>query len=246
LLGVQVDEMSGSAPGRRSGPTSDDTPGSTPYATSDSTSDSTSDLRSRDTPGRTTGDGSPWSGEAPVLVGTEAVLHRVRRAAAVAFLDIDLHLLAPRLSATEETLALLVRAGRLVGPRGNGNGSGSVPGSRLARVQVQTRVPDHPALEAAVRGEPALVLAEETAIRRLAGLPPFSALALVSGAQAPAYAAALAEEAGPTGDAVSVTNAGEGSWLVRAPDHNRLCDFLARVERPPGRGLRVAVDPPSV
>ena len=48
-------------------------------------------------------------------MGTEAVLHRVRRASAVAFLDIDLHLLAPRVSATEETLALLVRASRLVG-----------------------------------------------------------------------------------------------------------------------------------
>ncbi len=52
----------------------------------------------------------------PVLVGTEAVLHRVRHAAAVAFLDIDLHLLAARLTAVEDTLALFVRAARLVGP----------------------------------------------------------------------------------------------------------------------------------
>ena len=49
-----------------------------------------------------------------VLVGTEAVLHRVRRAEVVAFLDFDMHLLAPRLSAGEEALALLARAGRLV------------------------------------------------------------------------------------------------------------------------------------
>jgi primosomal protein N' (replication factor Y) (superfamily II helicase) len=174
----------------------------------------------------------------PVLVGTEAVLHRVRRAAAVAFLDIDLHLLAPRLSATDETLALLVRAGRLVGPRGSG--------PPWARVQVQTRAPDHPVLEAAARGEPAPVLAAETAIRRSSGLPPFSALASVSGAQAPAYAAALAQEAERSGGAASVIAAGDGSWLVRAPDHVVLCDLLARVERPPGRGLRVAVDPASI
>jgi hypothetical protein len=32
---------------------------------------------------------------------------------------------------------------------------------------------------------------------------------------------------------------------VTAPDHRALCDLLARVERPSGRGLRVAVDPPS-
>ncbi len=176
--------------------------------------------------------------DARVLVGTEAVLHRVRRAATVAFLDIDLHLLAPRLSATDETLALLVRAGRLVGPRGSG--------PAWARVQVQTRVPDHPALEAAVRGDPAPVQAEEEAVRRSSDLPPFSALALVSGALAPVYAAALAQDAARAGGAVSVTTAGDGSWLVRAPDHDVLCDLLARVERPSGRGLRVAVDPPAI
>jgi primosomal protein N' (replication factor Y) len=174
---------------------------------------------------------------APVIVGTEAVLHRMRRAAAVAFLDIDLHLLAPRLSATDETLSLLVRAGRLVGGRG---------GPPWARVQLQTRVPDHPVLEAVVRGEPAPVLADEAAIRRTSGLPPFSALALVSGPLAPAYADALAQEARQVQwAAVVVTTAGEGAWLVKAPDHDVLCDLLARVERPPGRGLRVAVDPSS-
>jgi primosomal protein N' (replication factor Y) (superfamily II helicase) len=174
---------------------------------------------------------------APVLIGTEAVLHRLRRAAAVAFLDIDLHLLAPRLSATDETLALLVRAGRLVGPRG---------GPPWARVQLQTRVPDHPVLEAVVRGEPAPVLADEVAIRRTSGLPPFSALAVVSGPLAPAYADALAKAARQAREGeVVVATAGEGAWLVKATDHDALCDLLARVERPQGRGLRVAVDPPS-
>jgi primosomal protein N' (replication factor Y) len=179
------------------------------------------------------------SGARPrVVIGTEAVLHRLRHAAAVAFLDIDLHLLASRLSATDETLALLVRAGRLVGSR--------VGGPPWARVQLQTRVPDHPVLEAVVRGEPAPVLADEAAIRRTSGLPPFSALALVSGPLAPAYVDALAHEAKQVLEAaVVVTTAGEGVWLVKAPDHDALCDLLARVERPQGRGLRVAVDPPS-
>ena len=123
----------------------------------------------------------------PVLIGTEAVLHRVRRAAAVAFLDIDLHLLAPRLSATEDTLALFVRAARLVGARG--------AGAPWARMQVQTRVPDHPLLQAVALGEPTAVLAEEVAIRRTSALPPFAALAVVSGALAPAYAESLRREA---------------------------------------------------
>ena len=132
---------------------------------------------------------APTVPAAPVLIGTEAVLHRIRRAAAVAFLDIDLHLLAPRLSATEETLALFVRAGRLVGARGTG--------AQWARLQAQTRVPDHPLLEAVALGDPAAVLDAEVAIRRTSALPPFSALAVVSGALAPAYAEALRAGARP-------------------------------------------------
>ena len=132
--------------------------------------------------------GSRRSPATPVLIGTEAVLHRVRRAAAVAFLDIDLHLLAPRLSATEDTLALFVRAARLVGVRGTG--------APWARMQAQTRVPDHPVLQAVALGEPTAVLAEEEAIRRASGLPPFAALAVVSGALAPAYAETLRRRGG--------------------------------------------------
>ena len=184
----------------------------------------------------------------PVLVGTEAVLHRVRHAAAVVFLDIDLHLLAPRLSATEDTLALFVRAARLVGARGTA--------APWARVQAQTRVPDHPVLQAVARGEPAPVLADEVAIRRASALPPFAALALVSGTQAPGYAAALAGRprpgrrppgrSAPPSSPVVVSPLGEDRFLVRADTHAPLCDLLARVPRPPGRGLRIEVDPSSL
>jgi primosomal protein N' (replication factor Y) len=169
-------------------------------------------------------------------------LHRVRRAAAVSFLDIDLHLLAPRLSATEETLALFVRAARLVGGRG--------AGAPWARLQAQTRVSEHPLLQAVTLGEPATVLQEEVAIRRTSGLPPFSALALVSGALAPSYAEVLrrelegaGDEAGVAGRAVSLSPLGDDRFLLRADTHDPLCDLLARVPRPPGRGLRVEVDP---
>ena len=56
----------------------------------------------------------------PVLVGTEAVLHRVRRAAAVAFLDFDQQLLAPRFARR--------RGG--AGPPGPGRPAGRGPGQR--------------------------------------------------------------------------------------------------------------------
>ena len=193
--------------------------------------------------GEVTGPGASPDDPAPpdtaVVIGTEAVLHRERRAAAVAFLDIDLHLLAPRLSSTEETLALVIRAGRLVGPRG---------GAVTARVLVQTRVPGHPVLEAAARGEPGPVLEDELELRRAAGLPPFTALALVSGARAPEYAEGLSREAdGLLGEGpVTVAPLGDGRVLVRAPGHGPLCDLLARTARPSGRGLRVEVDPVSI
>ncbi len=182
---------------------------------------------------------------APVLVGTEAVLHRVRRAAAVVFLDIDLHLLAPRLSAAEETMALFVRAARLVGARGTG--------PTWARLQVQTRVPDHPLLMAISRGEPAVVLAQEVAIRRASALPPFAALALVSGVLAPAFVESLRREADgstnptvPATSPITVSPLGDDRFLLRADTHEPLCNLLARTPRPPGRGLRVELDPVSL
>ncbi len=152
---------------------------------------------------------------APVLMGTEAILHRVRHAAAVVFLDIDLHLLAPRFSATDETLALLVRASRLVGPR---------RGPASARILVQTRVPDHPVLVAVARGEPAGILTSEESMRRSAGLPPFSALAAVSGTLANGYVDALRQAGAGEGDdvlrigrrSVSCTGAGP-CGAVRPP-----------------------------
>ena len=50
--------------------------------------------------------------DAGVYVGTEAVLHRVKAADVVAFLDIDTELLAPRYRAAEQAMALLVRGAR--------------------------------------------------------------------------------------------------------------------------------------
>jgi len=158
-----------------------------------------------------------------VLVGTEALLHRAGRADAVVFLDFDQELLAPRYRATEQALALLARAARLVGGRSGGG-----------RLLVQTRLPDHAVIAAARHGDPGLVAAAERADRQATQFPPFSAIAVVSGAAADALVSQL--------DGVEVLRAENGDYLVRAPDHATLCDALARTTRPPGR-LRVEVDP---
>jgi primosomal protein N' (replication factor Y) len=166
--------------------------------------------------------------DAAVVVGTEAVLHRLTRAGVVAFLDFDQELLASRYRAGEEALALLVRAGRLVGGRG---------GAASGRLLVQTRLPHHEGLDAAVHADPARLAVVEGARRAALRLPPEAALARISGAVAEEFVAELERQpgleiAGPAGD----------RWLVRAHDHQRLCDALAATPRPPGR-LRVEVDP---
>lgn len=150
-----------------------------------------------------------------VLVGTQAVLHRIRHAGAVVFLDFDQHLCAPRFTAGEQALALLVRAGRLVGGRALGPGPRSRGGPGV--VMVQTRLPEHDVLRAAVVGDPGLFT--ELALRRELRLPPFSALATLKADVMPALA----------GEGVEVSPLRAGRWLVRAPDHRSLCDAVAPV-----------------
>ncbi|MFP4511402.1 MAG: hypothetical protein ACLFRV_00480 [Acidimicrobiales bacterium] len=167
--------------------------------------------------------------DARVYIGTEAVLHRVAAASLVAFLDIDQELLAPRYRAGEEALALLARAARLVGPRSGGG-----------RVAVQTRVPRHDVLQAALTADPARFSAAEAARRATLRMPPETAIAEVSGQSAAAFVAALGSPAG-----VEVLGPSDGRYLLRAPDHDTLCDAVASTSRPPGR-LRIAMDPVRV
>jgi primosomal protein N' (replication factor Y) len=166
-----------------------------------------------------------------VVVGTEAVLQRVDRADVVAFLDLDQELLAPRYRAAEQAFALVARAARVAARSGPG-------GDRAAgRLLLQTRLPHHEVVTAALHGDPDRVADEERARRERLGFPPYAALAAVSGEAAPAFVDALGR---PTG--VDVAPVGDDRWLLRAPEHTSLCDALAAVPRPPGR-LRVEVDP---
>jgi primosomal protein N' (replication factor Y) (superfamily II helicase) len=165
--------------------------------------------------------------DARVVVGTEASLHQVGRADVVAFLDLDQELLAPRYRAAEQALALLARAARLVGGRERGG-----------RLLLQTHLPDHEVVQALVLGDPTRVADAEAERRELLRFPPVTAVAEASGPAAGEFVPALP----PT---VEVLGPSDGRWLVRAADHQALCDALAATPRPPGR-LRVAVDPPRI
>jgi primosomal protein N' (replication factor Y) len=175
-----------------------------------------------------TGDLSPTEPlpDAPVLVGTEAVLRRVDRAAAVAFLDLDGELLAPRYRAAEEAMALVARAARLLGGKADGG-----------RLLLQTTLPRHEVVQGALLADPARVSAAEAERRALLRFPPASAMAHVAGVGAAVFASAVSAHAG-----VEALGPSDGDWLLRAADHRTLCDALAATPRPPGR-LRVAVDP---
>ncbi|HZP29348.1 MAG TPA: hypothetical protein VFC99_10375 [Acidimicrobiia bacterium] len=177
----------------------------------------------------------------PVLVGTEAVLHRVDPGDAtiglVAFLEFDQELLAPRVRVAEEALRLLARGSRLVGARGR------------ASVLVQTRVPDHEVLRAAAAGRPDALLEVEAARRRALGFPPFGGLAELSGDPGAVAAATAALRDGASGALTVLGPSAAGRTLVVAPSPETLADALATVDLTPARGhgrLRVAVDPPRI
>jgi primosomal protein N' (replication factor Y) len=103
-------------------------------------------------------------------------------------------------------------------------------------VLIQTFSPGHEVLEAARAGDPAAVLAAERARRVLLGLPPFGALAVVSG---PGSAAVVEQLRTP----VEVGGDGNDRFVVRAPDWTTLGVALNSTERPSGSRVRIEVDP---
>lgn len=164
---------------------------------------------------------------ADIFVGTEAVLHRVDRADVVAFLDFDRELLAPRYRANEQAMALLAKAARLLGPRARGG-----------RLMIQTFVPRHDVIQAALLADPGRLIEPERARREQFGLPPARALASVTGTGSGAVIDHLRNVPG-----ISVGGAVD-DYLVTATTWAELGAAVIDAPRPKGRRVRVAVDPP--
>ena len=157
-----------------------------------------------------------------IYVGTEAVLHRVRSADVVAFLEFDSEMLAPRLRAAEQAMALIVRAGRLA-----------------REVIIQTFSPGHDVIVAAAAGDPVRILEGERRRREMLGFPPFGALAVVSGAGSADLVATMP-------DGVQVGGDGADRYLLRAADWSILGSALNAAERPTGSRIRVEMDPARI
>ena len=123
-----------------------------------------------------------------------------------------------------------MRAARLLGDRHRGG-----------RLLVQTRVPDHPVLLAAERGDPVPFVRVDATRRDGVGLPPYGGLAVVSGDE-DAVDAAVRVLAPP----LEVLGPVDGRALVRAPSTRELADGLAAADLAPARAVgrvRVDVDP---
>jgi primosomal protein N' (replication factor Y) len=164
---------------------------------------------------------------AQLVIGTEAVLHRVRRSALVAVLELDQYLLAPQMRAEEATLEMLVRSARLVGGRGEDRGT----------LLVQTRQPDHEVVRGLVTGNPSEIMTTLTERRRRLNQPPFAAYARLRGSDASTYGEEVA-----AASAVTFVDLGEEKGLLIGENHEALCDALRRTPRD-RRNVNIAVDP---
>lgn len=161
--------------------------------------------------------------EFDLLVGTEALLHRLDRARAVAFLDFDQELSVPRIRAAEDAFALLALAARRLGGR-DGHG----------RLLIQTRRPDHAVIDAARHGDADRVARPQRQVRQVFRQPPYGAWAIVGGPGGDDFVSALA-------GGVDVHRLGD-EWRLSAPDHETLLDTITATPRPAER-LRIEVDP---
>lgn len=162
-----------------------------------------------------------------LFVGTEAVLHRARDLDDVILLDIDSELLAPRYRAAESAMALIARSAWAVSRS-----------SRGPRVFVQTRDATHPALLALEKGDIKSFVDHTTEQRRVLGLPPFSALAQISGGGVERVEHDLRQDI-----LVSVARLDDETILVKSSSDDELDDALERAGVGPGGDVRVARDP---
>jgi primosomal protein N' (replication factor Y) len=165
-----------------------------------------------------------------LFVGTEAALHRVHEADTVVFLDIDQELAAPRYRASEIVGSLLVHAARLVGRSDRGG-----------KVMVQTHSIDSPVLQAMSTLHIDEYLQSVSEMRNFMKLPPFGALAQLSGTNIDDAIEELQRNV-----FVHVSASSDGSYLVKAADWQVLADALSEVEAAKGVRLKVQVDPARV
>jgi primosomal protein N' (replication factor Y) (superfamily II helicase) len=157
---------------------------------------------------------------ARVLVGTEAIFRLGRRVPLVVFADFDQYLLSPRERARRDAVTVVAKASRL---------------ARGGHVVVQTRRGDDDVIQAVRSGDVTGIEEDDVATAAALRLPPFAAVATITGAGAGEFIDDLVAQ-----DVVVRTTA-DGAMVVAA-DHAELSTWLRRAKRP-AKALRVAVSP---
>jgi primosomal protein N' (replication factor Y) len=169
-----------------------------------------------------------------LFVGTEAALHRVRDVDTVVFLDIDQEISAPRYRAAEITLSLVVHAARLVARKTSGG-----------IVMIQSMLADHALLRGLAVHDLSEFVYEEMARRQLMQLPPYGALAQVSGTGVDQLADILRSNV-----LLQVSATNKDSVLVKSTDWetlaNSMSDALVAASTRGKKTLRTKtqIDPP--
>ena len=142
-----------------------------------------------------------------LVVGTEAVFPRLRRAGLVVMADFDQYLLAPRERARRDALLVIAKAGRLVGPRRDAHG----------RVMVQTRRNDDDVLRALRTMDVRDIMVGDADIAEILQLPPFATVIEISGDGRAEVADALRAAGFSVSDSADVSTArGVGHELRKA------------------------------
>lgn len=170
---------------------------------------------------------------APIVVGTEAIFSRFSSANMIVIADFDHYLFMPSLDAQEKALSLLARASRLLPPRSQV--------SDFVPLYIQTRDPENVVIKAVIEGDPRRVLSEEMVLRKRLNLPPYGAIARVSGSSAAAWIEK--SEIGLNHD-IQIVPVGDQIFDLRASSRKVLLDLVegARLKFS-SRSVRFEADP---
>ena len=193
--------------------------------------------------------------EIDLLIGTQIVAkgHHFPHLTLVGVVDSDLGLAGGDLRAAERTYQLLSQVAGRAGRE-----------SRTGRAILQTYMPEHPVIRALAAGDRERFLAEESAGRRAAAMPPFGRLAaiVVSGrdsGEVDAIANALGRSA-PRGEGFAVLGPALAPLATLRGHHRRrllvkarrevnvqaaIRPWLAGIRRPGGVRVKVDIDPYS-
>lgn len=175
-----------------------------------------------------------------LFVGTEAALHRVRDVDTVVFLDVDQEISAPRYRAAEITLSLVVHAARLVARKTSGSSNKSD-----GLVMIQSMLADHALLRGLVSHDLGEFVEEEMSRRKFMQLPPYGALAQVSGTGVDQLADILRSNV-----LLQVSATNKDAVLVKSSDWemlaNSISDALTTASTRGKKALRTKtqIDPP--